>query len=55
MGVTGPPELVCFWDGGEPAFGTVLNIRYKLINAGPNDETHLILATLLASKARVTP
>ena len=52
-GVTGPPELVCFWDVGEPAFGTVLYVRYKMIKAGPNDETHV--ATLLASKARVTP
>ena len=53
VGTTGPPEIVGFWDGGDPAFGCCLYARYKLEQQGSSGETHAV--RLLAGKARVTP
>ena len=49
----GPPEMVVFWDGGNPAFGGAVYVRYQLTEPSLNGATHSV--RLLASKARVTP
>ena len=47
-GTTGTPELLGWWDGGQPAFAGLIYIKWK---TDEDKGTHV--ATLLASKARV--
>ena len=47
------PELLGWWDGGDPASAAVTYLRYKRGKVGENGET--LEVRLLAAKARVTP
>ena len=52
-GSIGHPEVVGWWDGGDPASAAAIYIRYRREQKGDLGETHTV--RLLAGKARVTP
>ena len=52
-GTVGPPQLVAFWDGGDPASAAVVYVRYELAEPTEGGDTHVM--TIMLAKARVTP